>query len=327
MLLSIITPVYNVVSFLSTTIESILSQSYKDFELILVDDGSTDGSSEICDYFAHKDNRVLVFHQKNQGVSAARNKGIELANGDMIGFVDSDDLIEPDMYEQLVSILVDSDVDIVQCGHDRIEATNTTPSGLSSDNVICISGSEFVKRIFTKKGADYTNQVSLCTKIFKKHILNKIHFPVGQTYEDEQETYKACFFANKIALTDTILYHYIKRENSIITGVSPSKLIDKQRSLYDRVKWLPSRIPELEGVCYETFIIYSKDILCRLWNSNHHAEFEYALKLMLNTLKGKKKYLDKYDAIYTYFLKYGLCKSLIMKNNFTPIQNCIRKIK
>lgn len=327
MLLSIITPVYNVAPYLEATIESIQNQSYRDFELILVDDGSTDGSSVICDRYASKDKRIRVFHQKNQGVSASRNKGIELSSGELIGFVDSDDLIEPDMYEILVSILVDTDSDIAQCCHDRCTENSITSGKVTEHAVKCISGVDFVKNMFTERGPGYTNQVSLWSKVFKKCIISKIHFPVGQTYEDEHETYKACLNANKIALTDAKLYHYIKRDNSIITGISPSKMLDKQKALYDRAEWLPLRLPELEEMCYETFINYSKHTLCRLWNSDCLLEYINALDLMLKALNGRWRFLNRYDAIYTWLLKHGLCKSLIMKNEFAPIQNLILKIK
>lgn len=327
MLLSIITPVYNAASFLPATIESILNQSFKDFELLLIDDGSTDGSAEICDAFAQKDNRVKVYHQANSGVSVARNKGIELAKGDFIGFIDSDDLIEQDMYGQLVSILIENDADIAQCNHDRLDLKALAYDVNTPSKVECISGPEFVKKIFTKKGREYTNQVALWSKIYKKHLLNDIHFPDGQTFEDEHETYKACFFAHKIVITETILYHYIKRENSIITGVSPTKLIDKQKALFDRTIWLPSRLPELDKNCYDSFINYSKYILCQLWISGNKVEFDKALKIMLFAMQGKEKYLNKYDKIYTYCLRKGLFRSLIMNNDFTPIQNWLKRIK
>lgn len=326
MLLSIITPVYNVAPYLASTIESILGQTFKDFELILVDDGSTDGSREICMKYADQDTRIRLISQSNQGVSAARNKGLDSAKGDVIGFVDSDDIIDPDMYQIMINIMTLTDSDIVQCNHDRVD-TPLCRSRKNHPEYKCIDGAEFVRRMFSKQGRDYTNQVSLCTKIYKKKLFDKIQFPVGQTYEDEQETYKACLSAHKIALTDEILYHYIKRENSIITGISPRKMLDKQKSLYDRCQWLPLRMPELEKACLSSFISYSKHILCELWKHENSSSFNDARALMLAALQNHQSYLNKYDWLYLNLLKYGLCKSWIMKNDFSPIQNLICKLK
>lgn len=115
-MISIIIPVYNRINKLSASVKSVLKQTYKDIEIILVDDGSTDGSSELCDKLAFEDDRIKVIHQNNQGVAVARNTGILKASGDYIGFVDSDDLIEPQMYETMYKNLVENSVDLVVCG-------------------------------------------------------------------------------------------------------------------------------------------------------------------------------------------------------------------
>lgn len=327
MTLSIVTPVYNVAPYLPATIESILNQTFKDFELILIDDGSTDGSDKICLHYANLDNRVRVIRQTNQGVSAARNRGIEASAGELVGFVDSDDLICKDMYARMTHIIRHSNADIVQCNHDRADVSDVHHSNRKESSYICISGPEFVSRLFAMRGSEYTNQVSLCTKIFKKTILEKIRFPEGQTYEDEHETYKACYFAKKIAITDDIFYHYIKRENSIITGIAPRKMRDKQMALYDRSQWLPAYMPELTQKAFLSFISYSKHILCELWKNDNLMDFNCALQLMLKAVKNNKAYLNAYDRFYIRLLKHDFCKTWIMKNDFSPVQNLISKLK
>ena len=114
--LSVVLPVYNVESYVSKCIDSILNQTFKDFELIIIDDGSTDSSSAICEHYKNIDSRIQLIKQKNQGLSAARNHGIQLAQGEFISFIDSDDWIDSTMYADLLS-LITSDVDIVVCGH------------------------------------------------------------------------------------------------------------------------------------------------------------------------------------------------------------------
>lgn len=327
MLLSIISPVYNVAPYLAATIESILNQSFTDFELILVDDGSTDGSGDICRRYAQADPRIVVVTQSNQGVSAARNKGVEIARGDLIGFVDSDDIIERDMYSIMIHILHRTAADVVQCSHDRATENNINARNAGNIDFKLISGPEFVKRMFAFSGADYTNQVSLCTKVFKREILGKNHFPKGQTYEDEHETYKACFFADKIALTDEVLYHYIRRENSIITGISAKKMLDKQLALYDRLQWLPPKLPQVKQQCFSSFLTFSKHILCQLWISKATDQYDSAKRLMLEATQDFRQYLSPYDKLYFQMLKHNICQGWIMNHDFAPIQNLLSNLK
>ena len=118
--ISIIVPIYNIEKYLPRCLESILAQTYKNIEVILVDDGSVDNSGMIADTYARNDQRIIVIHQVNKGVSAARNAGLDLATGDYIGFVDGDDYIEPDMYEILMRIIDEQQVDIAHCGYQMV---------------------------------------------------------------------------------------------------------------------------------------------------------------------------------------------------------------
>ena len=123
--ISIIVPIYNIEKYLPRCLDSILAQTYKNLEVILVDDGSVDNSGMIADKYARKDQRIKVIHQVNQGVSVARNTGIDLATGDYIGFVDGDDYIEPDMYEILMRIIDEQQVDIAHCGYQMVYPSKT----------------------------------------------------------------------------------------------------------------------------------------------------------------------------------------------------------
>lgn len=324
MKLSIIIPVYNVVQWLPETVNSVLAQTLRDFELILVDDGSTDGSGELCDAFALADSRVRVIHQENAGVSAARNAGLDAATGEFIGWVDSDDLIEADMFERLLALAQMYGADIAQCDHDRACTLN---GGERSNAVTVMDGASFVRRIFTKQGGAYTNQVSMCTKVFRRGLWEGIRFPVGQVYEDEQQVYKVCLKAEKIVETEDILYHYVKRENSIITGESPKKLLDKQKALLDRLCYLPERLPELEKECAESFIGFSKNILCKLHGQRETAFLEQAVQVLLSQKARLMPWLNKYDMLYLPLLKRKWASGWILGNDFAPVQNCLAKIK
>lgn len=322
MKLSIIVPVYNVAAWLPETVDSVLAQTYGDFELILVDDGATDGSPEICDRYAAQDSRVRVIHQKNAGVSAARNAGVAAARGEFIGFTDSDDVIEKDMFAVMVSLAEKHEADVVQCQHDRADTLN---GAVRSPAIHTMTGEEFVRRMFTKTGGAYTNQVALWSKIYKKELFDGIVFPVGQVYEDEQETYKICLKAVRIVETTDVLYHYIKRENSIITGISARKQLDKQKALADRLHYLPARCPDLEHQCARSYLDYCQRMLCQL----DHAGEKAALRQGIQALKAEKKrvkpVLSKFERIYWPFL--GRMDGWILKNDFAPLQNMVARNK
>lgn len=322
MKLSIVVPVYNVEQWLPETIESLLAQTFRDFELILVNDGSTDGSAKVCDRYAAIDNRVRVVHQKNAGVSVARNVGLREAKGEYIGFTDSDDIAEADMYAVMLKLAYEHGADIVQCQHDRecVSVTNHR-----SGDVVTMDGQEFVRRIFVKTGGDYTNQVALWSKIYRRELFEGIVFPAGRVYEDEQETYKLCLKAKRIVETPDVLYHYIKRENSIITGISAKKMLDKQQALLDRMNYLPSRIPDLEKECCERFLRYSENIMCQMYRFGEMNAVDQAIDVLLSKKGQLKPYLNRYEKLYLPVLKWA--KRWILRNEFAPIQKWIAKVK
>lgn len=172
--LSIIVPVYKVEQYLHKCLDSILSQTFTDFELILIDDGSPDRCGEICDEYAAKDDRIIVIHQKNKGVSAARNAGLDIARGEYIGFVDSDDWIDPKMYE---SMLCDTykDFDIVTVGAKSYEDNNI--------RIILAIDCEFDREKLLLELIAQPNRIGggVVNKVFKKSILKNVRFPVGIT--------------------------------------------------------------------------------------------------------------------------------------------------
>jgi hypothetical protein len=195
-----------------------------------------------------------------------------------------------------------------------------------TDAVEIMGGASLVRRMFTKIGSDYTNQVSLCTEIIRRDFFSYIHFPDGRVYEDEQETYKLCLNAKILVETPNVLYHYIKRENSIITGISAKKMLDKQLALLDRMNYLPKQIPELEKQCCESFMRYSEVILCELYI----AKEEDALKIGVQTVLAQQKrlipWLNKYERLYIPVLKWKWTRRVILGNEFEPIQIALHKM-
>lgn len=180
-LLSIIVPVYNIKEYLPRCVASICAQTYRNLEILLVDDGSTDGTGELCDELAGKDTRIKVFHKKNGGSSSARNLGISKANGEFLGFVDSDDYIEPDMYEKLLHVLKENNGVMAQIGRDEInEAGERLPDiCIPPKKPECIQTEAFLKELLMHRG-----DCSFCTKLVAKKLFTKKRFPEGVLNED-----------------------------------------------------------------------------------------------------------------------------------------------
>ncbi len=327
MKLSIITPVYNVAAFLEETVKSILNQTFTDFELILVDDGSTDGSAELCDTLAKTDSRIRVFHKPNSGVSDARNMGLDNAIGEYIGWVDSDDIIEPDMFECLIGVAEKENADIVQCEHDRSVGL------LSSDKKMpftckTFTAKELIDTQFTLSGGRCTNFLALWSKVYKRHLFENNRFPSGRTHEDHALMCKIVMGAKKILVSDCVLYHYVKRENSIITGFNPKKHRDIAAALYDNTVYLKG----FDVALYNKSIAAYRNCLfsqCVMFYKNHKTANEH--KYYWSLIKENKKLIcanaSVYDRLYISLISLGLCRSLITKNNFEPIQKIISKIK
>ena len=180
-LISIIVPVYNIEEYLPRCIESVLKQTYTNFELILVDDGSKDKSGEICDEYQKKDSRIRVIHKKNGGSSSARNEGIKIAKGKYLGFVDSDDYIEKDMYERMVRAIDATGGNIIQVARDeKDEAGNRLPDICEMPKTqIQYSAEEFMKELLLHKG-----DCSFCTKLLNRDLFKENRFPEGVLNED-----------------------------------------------------------------------------------------------------------------------------------------------
>ena len=213
--ISVIVPVYNVETYLSRCVDSILAQTYGNLEVILVDDGATDASGAICDAFAAADSRVKVIHKENGGLSSARNAGLDVASGEYIAFVDSDDWITPDAYAHLMGLAEKYDVKLV-CGgrYDVNGKTGEKTVGLCPEKEEVISAEKLVGRIFLWDGCDS----SACDKLYHRSLLENFRYPEGKVCEDVPVTYKIVLAAGRAAMSDRPFYHYYHRPGSITTA-------------------------------------------------------------------------------------------------------------
>ncbi|MDY3225385.1 MAG: glycosyltransferase [Candidatus Faecousia sp.] len=213
--ISVIVPVYNVAPYLGRCVDSLITQTWKNLEILLVDDGSQDDSGRICREYADKDPRIRVIHKENGGLSSARNAGLEAATGEYIGFVDSDDWIEPGMYETMLALLQKYDAQIVCAGrYDVDEATGEKTIGLCPNREECITGEALAGRIFLWDNCDS----SACDKLYRRELLDGIRYPEGKTCEDVPVTYRIALKAQRAALCDRPVYNYFHRSGSISKG-------------------------------------------------------------------------------------------------------------
>ncbi len=221
-LVSVIVPIYNVEAYLSRCVDSIINQTYKNLEIILVDDGSPDRCGEICDEYARKDSRIVVIHKENGGLSDARNTGIEKASGEYISFIDSDDWIEPEMIETLYNACLSNSVKMAYCGIYDVDENLNKKARKSSDFDDVLDSKDVLMRMLESKGAS----LSACNKICHFELFEDVRFPTGKIYEDVATTYKCVVKANSIASCKKALYNYFHRSNSITTTKFSDRIFD-----------------------------------------------------------------------------------------------------
>jgi len=239
-LISVIVPVYNVEKYLDKCISSIVDQTYTNLEIILVDDGSPDNCPAICDAWAEKDSRIRVIHQLNAGGGAARNAALDIARGEYIGMVDSDDYIESHMYEHLLSLMKDG-VDIAECGLLETELDDA-----SLDN-----GDDFESKVFTVEEAmklhiyDTLFRQTPPNKLYRSNTIGDIRFPVGMRIDDEFFTYRVIANARKLVRTSCTMYAYRQQPGSVMHQSFSMSRLQAVDAKCQRLELVKERFPEL----------------------------------------------------------------------------------
>lgn len=218
--ISVIVPVYNVEEYLPRCVESILAQTYRNLEIILVDDGTKDNGGAICDAYARQDARVQVIHKKNGGLSSARNAGIDASTGEYIAFVDSDDWIEPEMYEKMMALMEKYAVRLVCAGRwDVSSETGEKRMGLCPPREEVISGEELVRRIFHWDNIDS----AAWDKLYHRSLFASARYPLGVICEDVPTTYRIALDAGQAAMLPEPFYNYFHRPGSITASAISEK--------------------------------------------------------------------------------------------------------
>lgn len=255
-LVSIIVPVYNVEHYISRCVDSLLNQTYRNIEIILVDDGSTDSSSLICDQYAKKDQRIQVFHKKNGGLSDARNVGITYSKGDFITFVDSDDFVTKDYIEYMYRLLQENHADISIVSNKKVWNEN--------EKIEC---TKFKKEIFDNIEAMedmfYQKHIenSAWAKLYRRELFEEIEFPKGKLYEDLGTTYKVFFKSRIIVWCNQQKYYYFQRNNSIMSRTFSTENRDRIDISKEIVDFTRVNAPSILDAAISRFFISNIQLL------------------------------------------------------------------
>lgn len=312
--ISVIVPVYNVEKYISECIQSILAQTYKDIELILVNDGSSDQSGEICDGFANKNNRVKVIHIENSGPSAARNTGIEIATGEYIAFVDADDTIEPNMYEILLNQSLIHNADIVVCPFKTFNLVNNTTSVSSVWNdVYCNIDKRKIEKYLIPSILNNTTYslISVFNKLYRKTLFdsNGIRFDIEKSHsEDVRLNFTLLTKISNLVFVEQPFYNYFIRERESLTNKVRSDLhlyaFDNKHFMIDLCKKykLEKLINSIREHFTKVLLTYLHDVV----NSDLSDDQKY--RIIIEILKDDEFHKDlnyvKTTSIYQTLLKY-----------------------
>lgn len=315
--ISVIVPIYKVEQYLNRCIDSIINQTYTNLEIILVDDGSPDNCPKICDEYAKKDDRIKVIHKENGGLSDARNVGLDIASGNYIAFVDSDDYIELNMLESMMNDLIKNNVDLVVCNIRYILGDKKNVKYNENDRILnkYEAMEEYIK--------DGIIQAVAWNKLYKRNIIGNMRYKVGKTNEDEFFTYKVINNAEKIYYNSNAFYNYLQRENSI-TGRYSIKRLDGVEACYERLNFVKDKYPSLyieEKKNFYNLCIYNYQMILKNSQIDKDKKGRNFLYNYIKNLKFKKSDLQAYsfkDKLKIFMSKIALncyCRILNILNN------------
>lgn len=288
-LISIIVPIYNVEKYINKCVDSIINQTYKNLEIILVDDGSPDNCPQICDEYAKKDNRIKIIHKENGGLSSARNAGLDIMTGKYVTFIDSDDYYEPEAIEILYNCIKDSKVQISVMKFLKVYETDSINKKTNNINTVqYINSIDYLKFLCEKKISE-----SVWDKLFDIEILKNKRFEIGRLNEDFIFLSKLLILNNvKISLIDFYGYNYYSRANSITSNGYGKSLIDSVKNGFELLELAKKEKPETE-LYFARFILYQIRTIFIImpWDliKNNNEVFIN----LLTDLKQTIKYIDK----------------------------------
>lgn len=287
-LISIIVPVYQMELSLHQCVDSILSQSYQNIEIILVNDGSSDKSGAICDQYALADNRIIVIHKMNEGLSSARNAGIKASSGEFLAFVDSDDYIDPDMIELLYRNISNYQADISICGFYHVFPKKIKTKYTSGEIIEC--DEESAQRLILENHLLYDYYWN---KLYRKHIFDNFLLPVGKVFEDIFTQYLLISRSNKIVFQDTAKYYYVLTPSSIVRGGFKLNHMDGLEATKARLDYIRIKHPKLVSLAITSHVNRALLLLRHILSADNQypLEFEKCKKELSDIWEDKNQQL------------------------------------
>ena len=328
-IVSVIVPVYNIEPYIDDCVDSILKSTYKNIEIILVDDGSQDSSSDKCDIWKTKDSRIRVIHQENQGVSVARNVGIDASSGEYIIFVDGDDIIHPQMLYSLLKVAIENKNEIVFCKYEKFynteEIENLIMMDLSLFETDFCSSKEYLVKLL-----QYSTLDVVWNGLYYRDVVLKNKFEIGKRNEDLWWKYLAVDSTDKIACISSCLYYYRKRQRSIMSTFSGIKNLDYLEGKYYRARYIADKYPAMRVLAFSNVLAECMNayILAqsRLEGQERGKAIDMIIKFRENTsltvmeiLKDKKIFLSrKFSLILQnkFFKPACYLKMLVLNKSF-----------
>jgi len=293
-MLSIIIPVYNADKYLNKCINSVINQTYKNLEIILVDDGSTDNSGKICDEWTKKDERIRCYHKNNEGTSETRKCGILKSHGDFIGFVDADDYVDKNMYKILIDGCVKYKINIGCCNKVRKYKEKYCFENFISEN----------KKITMEEALQLLliSDPSMCNKIFKKELFENVKFPIQNFYEDILITPYLIEKSNGMYINKIYGYYYIQQPTSKIHGKFSLKKMDYIYNEKKICKYISKKYPKLKEVSDSAYVLALASLISDIYDArkNFNKEYTYILKEMKKVNYKSNKFIPKYKKIMIY---------------------------
>lgn len=301
-LITIIIPIFNVKEYLSRCLDSVMGQTYTNLEIILSDDGSTDGSSELCDAFKRRDDRIVVVHDKNSGLSEARNRGIRIAKGKYLCFVDSDDWIDKDYVLKLYYSLIKTSSDIAECNFLR--ASELGQKGNITGQISVFTPEQMLLKLVKN---NHERHVVAWNKLYKRELFNGVEFPLGKLHEDEFTTHLLFLKCKKICLICDELYYYFQNPNSIMSKQVSIARLDALDAIHNRLIILrdmqfEAHVSFCSLLLFKQFIVYS---LIKKANINDYDSFYKRLK---DKFKSFKKDIILRNFSLDYKFTFILCR-------------------
>ena len=286
-LISVIIPIYNTEKYLKECIDSVINQSYKNLDIILINDGSTDGSKKLCDEYVNRDLRIRLINQKNKGAAATKNVGLNLIKGELFTIIDSDDILHPHNLEILYKNIINMDADIVEGNFtttlDKFNNELNIKNSIDKKNIKVFNTEKALEELIISRKFHQTPW----NKLYKTELLKDIRFPDGKYIDDEYWTYKLFLNAKRISTLDLITYYYRQHDRSTMGKSYSVRRLDSIDALYERYLIIKEKFPNLEYLALKSFLlccIYNFQKLCMSRDLDKNKFYREEIMIKFNCL-------------------------------------------